>query len=192
MHGKINVQSDFGKGSLFIVQIPQKISYIQTRNDVKVQEVKLKSDIDYKNKKILIVDDNRLNIKVAKVALKSFPFIIDDCENGQECLNKIKQGNTYDIILMDIMMPVMSGLTTLQKLKEIEGFNTPVIALTADALSGSEEKYKKEGFNDYIAKPFNKDEIKEKIDKLLKQEKHDRWQNVPSFNIVGNGIEEIK
>ena len=65
-------------------------------------------------------------------------------------------------------MPEMSGETTLQNLKEIENFNTPVIALTADAMAGAKEKYEDEGFIDYIAKPFNREQIKEKIDKIFK------------------------
>lgn len=81
-------------------------------------------------------------------------------------LEKVKLKN-YDLILMDIMMPEMSGETTLSELKKLEGFKTPVIALTADAIAGAEEKYKQEGFIDYIAKPFTKDQIKEKLDKIL-------------------------
>ena len=69
---------------------------------------------------------------------------------------------------MDIMMPNMNGEVALTKLKEIPGFNTPVIALTADAIAGSQEKYINDGFNDYIAKPFNRDQIKEKLVKIFK------------------------
>ena len=74
----------------------------------------------------------------------------------------------YDVILMDIMMPVMSGETALNNLKQIPNFNIPVIALTADAVAGAKEKYISEGFRDYIAKPFSKDQIKEKLDVLFK------------------------
>ena len=96
-------------------------------------------------------------------------YIVDSCESGFKCIDKIKMGEQYDLILMDIMMPEMSGETTLEKLKEDPDFNIPVIALTADAVSGAKEKYLAEGFNDYIPKPFTKEEIKEKIDLLLKQ-----------------------
>ena len=96
------------------------------------------------NKKILIVDDNKLNIKVAKKALQDFNFEIDECYDGQECLQKIVNGNEYDLILMDIMMPN-----------------------TADAVSGAEEKYKSEGFADYIAKPFKKEQIQEKLETIF-------------------------
>ena len=83
------------------------------------------------------------------------------------CLEKIKSGSSYDIILMDIMMPEMSGEKVMEELKKIEGFKTPVIALTADAIQGAKEKYLEEGFIDYIAKPFTKDQIKGKLDKIL-------------------------
>ena len=191
MGGKINVQSQFGQGSIFMVQIPQKISMMADPNQtveinitspqsiinepkqeesvVKTESVQQstqpnKSTITYPNKKILIVDDNKLNIKVARKALDGYNFEIDECYDGQECLDKVVNGNEYDLILMDIMMPNMSGETAIAKLKEIPNFNIPIIALTADAVAGAREKYLSEGFIDYIAKPFKKEQIKEKLD----------------------------
>ncbi len=180
MGGKINVQSQFGKGSLFVVQIPQKISQMTNPNQIVetpikdqikveqqlVQEMSKVENIatEFSGKKILIVDDNKLNIKVARRALDGFNFEIDECYDGQECLNKVVKGNEYDLILMDIMMPNMSGETAIAKLKEKPNFNIPIIALTADAVVGAREKYLSEGFVDYIVKPFNKQQIKEKID----------------------------
>lgn len=180
MGGKINVQSQFGKGSLFVVQIPQKISQMTNPNQIVetlikdqikvgqqlVQEMSKVENIatEFSGKKILIVDDNKLNIKVARRALDGFNFEIDECYDGQECLNKVVKGNEYDLILMDIMMPNMSGETAIAKLKEKTNFNIPIIALTADAVVGAREKYLSEGFVDYIVKPFNKQQIKEKLD----------------------------
>lgn len=184
MGGKINVESRFGQGSIFMVNIPQKISKISApmtekeimdtasnlfgRKENNLQEETNISFEKYKGKKILVVDDNKLNIKVARRALQNFEFEIDEAEDGQVCLDKINAGNEYDLILMDIMMPNMSGEETIKKLKENKNFNTPVIALTADALSGAKEKYMQEGFVDYIAKPFSRDQIKEKLDKIFK------------------------
>ena len=171
MGGKINVQSQYGKGSIFVVNIPQKISKMVGQT-TKSEEVIVKNEINNngneEKKRLLIVDDNTLNIKVAKRALSTLNFDIEDVTSGQDCLDLIDAGNKFDLILMDIMMPEMSGETTLQHLKEKEGFNTPVIALTADAMAGAKEKYESEGFIDYIAKPFNREQIKEKIDKILK------------------------
>ena len=93
------------------------------------------------NKKILIVDDSKINIKVARKALQDFNFEIDECYDGQECLDKLPNGNEYDLILMDIMMPNMSGETAIARLKENPNFNIPTIALTADAVAGAREKY---------------------------------------------------
>lgn len=166
MGGKINVQSQFGAGSLFVVNLPQKINkLIGSLEESKVEE---DINVEYQNRSVLIVDDNKLNIKVAKKALKDFNLNLDECLNGEDCLNKINSGKKYDLILMDIMMPGLSGEETLAKLKEINGFNTPVIALTADAVSGSKEKYLGEGFTDYVAKPFNKSQIKQKLDAIFK------------------------
>ena len=167
MGGRINVQSNFGVGSMFMVRIPQKISKLENTENRIIEVKKENNNHEYNEKKILIVDDNNLNIKVATRALSNFNFVIDTATSGEECLNKVKE-TKYDLILMDIMMPNMSGETTLQKLKEINGFNTPVIALTADALAGAEARYKSEGFVDYLAKPFNKEQIKEKLDMIFK------------------------
>lgn len=194
MGGTINVESSFGKGSIFIVQIPQKIKSINkpfTEEDIADVGGYLLKNNNFSGKKILIVDDNKLNIKVAKRSLDGFGFIIDECFNGLECLNKIKAGEVYDIILMDIMMPVMSGETAIKELCNISNFSTPVIALTADALVGAEEKYRSIGFVDYISKPFTKEQIKSKLDKILSNNslkynpKIDRFAGVEPV-IIGN------
>lgn len=179
MNGVINVESNFGKGSIFMVQIPQKIDKVTkplTEQELlNTAELLIKGKVNISNKKILIVDDNKLNIKVARRSLEEFNLVIEECYNGKECLEKINSGEKYDLILMDIMMPEMSGETALAELKKQKDFNTPVIALTADAIAGAEEKYRQEGFIDYIAKPFTKDQIKIKLDKIFKkQEEQDQ------------------
>ena len=167
LNGTINVESEYGKGTKFNVIIPQKIG----NNTSKEEQVITNKIIDYSDKKILIVDDNKLNIKVAKRNIEDLNFKeIDECYNGLECLEKIKNGKKYDIILMDIMMPIMDGEQVLKELKNIKDFDTPIIALTADAIAGSDEKYKNEGFVDYVSKPFNKDTIKLKIDSIFEKD----------------------
>ncbi len=192
MGGKINVQSDFGKGSIFMVQIPQKISLNSNFVNQQVAPKIEKSQTNkYINKKILIVDDNKLNIKVARRALESFSLEIDECENGQDCINKIRKGNKYDLILMDIMMPVMSGESAFKILKAEPDFNTPVIALTADAVAGAEEKYINEGFTDYIAKPFSKEQIGKKLEKFFnKQAEKINWDEVPAVIIDSKSLKD--
>jgi signal transduction histidine kinase/ActR/RegA family two-component response regulator len=170
MGGKINVSSQFGVGSIFMVAIPQKISKIakpEGEDELSDTAKLAASGFDLGKRRILIVDDNNLNIKVATKALKDFNFDLDSCNSGQECLNRIKTGEHYDLILMDIMMPVMSGETTLHELQKSPAFTTPVIALTADAVAGAQEKYISAGFVDYIAKPFSRDQIKGKLEKIF-------------------------
>lgn len=218
MGGKINVQSEFGKGTLFVVTLPQKIGKqdidlsntqvlrlyntskmktvtsnveqsIPPDNAEETETLSEEANLALKNvagvetledeekesnsvdaKKILIVDDNKLNIKVARKAMSDLNYEIDEVYSGDECLEKIKE-KQYDVILMDIMMPGMSGDETLVKLKEDSNFNTPVIAVTADVEAGSETKYLNQGFTSYIGKPFTRDQIKEKLDKLFINDK---------------------
>ena len=169
MGGKINVQSQFGKGSIFMVQIPQTISMLSKPAETTVSATVTEDAVanEFSGKRLLVVDDNQLNIKVARRALKDFDFVIDECSDGLQCLEKVTNGNEYDVILMDIMMPNMNGETTLKHLKENPNFKIPTIALTADAITGAEERYREAGFDDYIAKPFTKAEIKEKLDKIF-------------------------
>ncbi|MBQ6135216.1 MAG: response regulator [Bacilli bacterium] len=174
MGGRINVESRFGQGSIFVVNIPQKIKQLENpltdTQVIHLNEIEKAQDTSvYGQKKILIVDDNKLNIKVARKALQDFNFEIEECYDGYGCLEKVKLGNEYDLILMDIMMPNMSGETAMEKLKENPSFNIPTIALTADAIAGAKEKYLSEGFVDYIAKPFSKAQIKEKLDMVFKK-----------------------
>ena len=203
MNGTINVQSTFGEGSIFIVNLPQKISkitdiYLETKNYNFYQKSTfvennenvevLSDDISQENKiKILIVDDNKLNVKVVFKLLTGLPYIIEECYSGQECLNKIKEGNHYDLILMDIMMPEKSGEDTLNELKNIPNFTTPVIALTADVVAGADEKYLNEGFSDYLGKPFKKEELTEKINKVLNNQTPIDWNDVPEVVISSQG-----
>jgi CheY-like chemotaxis protein len=173
MNGKFNVESTYGEGSKFTFSINQKIINLVEPELDKTQRLQL-DQINFDNdgygyKKVLIVDDNTLNIKVVRRILEQSDLVIDECYNGEECLDIIKENNDYDVILMDILMPVMSGEETLKRLKQIDGFNTPVIALTADVVEGAEQKYEQEGFVDYIAKPFSKIQIKKKLDIILKK-----------------------
>ncbi len=186
MGGSINLKSQFGKGTTFIIEIPQKINQNQSSPlTIESKEETYLNQTDFitidkrifQGKKILIVDDNKLNIKVAKKALQDFQLEIDEVSDGQSCLNKIVHGDEYDLILMDIMMPNMNGETTLKILKQNPNFRIPVIALTADALAGAKEKYTKEGFIDYIPKPFNRKEIQEKLEFIFKTTQHTNISN---------------
>ena len=158
MGGRIVVQSVYGKGSKFTIIIDQKIVSYEVQHQKETTESNTKA-VDIKGAKVLLVDDNALNIKVATTLLKKYNLNIDSCTNGLECLEKINNGNKYDIVLLDDMMPKMSGKETLAKLKQINGFNIPVIALTANAIEGMKEEYLNLGFNDYLSKPIEKKEL---------------------------------
>ena len=122
MGGKINVQSQYGLGSIFMVNVPQKISKMSKPYVDNMSKSDTSNNIDYINKKVLIVDDNKLNVKVARRVTDALNIKkVDECYNGSECLNMVASNNDYDIILMDIMMPVMNGEEALKKLKEIDG-----------------------------------------------------------------------
>ena len=163
MGGKITVISDYGKGSTF------KFVVIQDIVNVEIKEKSSNTiSFDYntfEGKKALIVDDSKLNLKVAENVLKNFLVTTESVTSGLECLSCVNS-KKYDIIFMDIMMPNMNGVEVLKKLRE-ENINTPVIALTADAIEGQEEKYMSEGFDGYISKPINKEKLNYVLNKYL-------------------------
>ena len=195
MGGAIKVESVYGEGSTFIFSVVQKIHMLEESDLSRTQRLKLQelnyAKEGYGYKKILIVDDNRLNIKVARRALEDFDLMIDECYNGKECIDVISKDTDYDVILMDIMMPGLSGEDTLKGLKEIEGFDIPVIALTADAEEGAQEKYRGMGFVDYIAKPFSKLQIERKLDKVFSQKDVvERTNNLNNGHKVVNSYDD--
>ena len=164
MGGNIVVQSKYESGSKFTVYLEQKI--VKMISDAKEVVVENTYQYDYSNKKILVVDDNKMNLKVAINVLKKYNIVPDTVLSGKECID-ILNNNNYDLILMDDMMPNMSGIDTLKELKKNKHFNTPVVVLTANAIAGMKEKYLKSGFDDYLAKPIEKDELNRILNKYL-------------------------
>lgn len=170
MNGTIVVQSIYGEGSKFTIALDQKIAKDVSLDDVCAKQAQKEIRIfDCSDKKILVVDDNRVNLKVAQRLLRDYNIQIDTCESGFECINKLSLGIKYDLIFMDDLMPKMSGVETLKKILEIPDFDIPVIALTANAISGMREKYMSDGFNDYLAKPIKKDELNVIMTKFLEK-----------------------
>ncbi len=163
MGGRIVVQSKYGVGSKFTIYLSQQIIEKESgmTSIIKPKDMVL----DLSDKKILIVDDNLLNIKVEEKLLSKYRAIVDVAQSGMECIQKIYNGQVYDMILMDDMMPQMSGVETFHKLKDNPNFNMTTIALTANAISGMKEKYLSEGFDGYLSKPVAKDDL----DKLLRE-----------------------
>ena len=169
MHGKIVVQSVYGKGSKFTVSIDQMI--VKNPTITTSEPVIASDEIKVNNKLVLVVDDNKINLKVAERLLGTYGITTECVESGFICINNLKNGKKYDLILMDDMMPKLSGVETLHKIKEqIPDFNIPTVALTANALTGMREKYLADGFNDYLAKPISKDELNRVINEYLNKE----------------------
>ena len=178
MKGEIGVYSELGKGSLFYVEIPQKVVSMEPigklNQEVNVEQTKVDKEKYHAPKaKILVVDDVRMNVRVIQSLLKRTKIQIDTATSGKECL-ALAAENTYDLILLDHMMPEMDGVETFQKLREdTTGLNyaTPVIALTANAIAGAKEEYKKLGFDDYLSKPMKGEELEEMIQTYLPEDK---------------------
>ncbi len=166
MGGEIVVQSVYGSGSKFTVGLTQKID--STDTVIRKRKNINKKDLDLKSKRILVVDDNKLNLKVASKIISAYNKpTIELINNGEEAIEKIKKGEKFDLILMDDMMPKLSGVETLKELKKIEDFKIPVVALTANAISGMREKYIADGFDDYLSKPISSSELEDILIKYL-------------------------
>lgn len=181
MGGKIFVQSNYGSGSKFTVTINQFIEedHQPEAKDLTVHTI-TKSLAD---KKILVVDDNTLNLKVAKKIIGNmYDVQIELLDSGFACLDKIKAGEKYDLILLDDMMPKMNGKETLKYLRAIPGFDIPTIVLTANALDGMREEYLKLGFDGYLAKPINKEELNNYITKYLGSQRNEKFP-VPELRV---------
>ena len=168
MGGKISFQSEYQRGTTFTVVIPQEI-VDKSKVDIKSLEAKklsIDSYFDGSKYKVLLVDDNLLNLKVAEKMLKKYGLNVTSVNSGLDCLN-ITKNNTYDLVLMDHMMPEMDGIHTLYNLKKrASGFDTPCVVLTANAIEGSKEMYLREGFVDYLSKPIDQVEL----DRILREQ----------------------
>lgn len=169
MHGEMVVQSIYGKGSKFTVCIDQKIVDI-TPKEVVIPKEEVSVKRNYKGKRILVVDDNKLNLKVAERLLKDYSVFIDEVSSGAAAIKRVEMGIPYNLILMDDMMPEMSGSETLLKLKEKEDFKIKTVVLTANAIAGMKEKYLSIGFDDYLSKPIQRNELERVLDEYLKEE----------------------
>ena len=168
MNGDIQVKSKYGEGSTFTIVLEQKIIKLE---EEKVEEEKPSEIIAFNaaGSKVLVVDDNKINLKVAQRLLKEYNITVETANSGSESIDYILDGKKYDLIFMDIMMPKMNGMETLENLKNIVGFDMPVVALTADVISGMEEKYISKGFDDCLAKPIVEEELYYMLKKFLKE-----------------------
>ena len=172
MGGKIWFESEYEVGTTFYVEIKQKIINNTALGDI-TEPIKNDKEINYldcSKYNVLIVDDNKLNIKVASRILGKYNFNIDTANGGKECIYKVKEGNHYDIIFLDHMMPEMDGIQTIHILKKLDGYDMPpIVALTANAITGMKEMYLKEGFDEYLSKPININDLNKIIYKYFEK-----------------------
>ena len=170
--GKIWFTSDYGVGTTFYLDISQKIAGNSLFGTFNIEETvdSNKSYLDCSNYRALIVDDNKLNLKVAEKLLNKYKFKIDTLITGKECINNIKKGEKYDIIFLDHMMPELDGIEVLHVLRKLDGYDLPpIIVLTANAITGMKEMYINEGFDDYMSKPINISELDKLINKYFRK-----------------------
>ncbi len=140
--GKIWFESTYRVGSTFYIEVAQKIVDATPLQNAKNVVISTSEKIDCSAYKVLIVDDNLLNIKVAKRLLEKYNFNVDSVTNGKDCIDKIKNEEKFDAIFMDHMMPEMDGIETLHVLQKLDGYTLPpIIALTANAIAGMKEMY---------------------------------------------------
>ena len=159
MGGEITVESTYGVGSKFTFTIIQRISVRKEKSVVskpgsKDRDEKLRAN----NAKVLIVDDNAVNLKVAQGLLKTFNLTVDTCKSGRECLELMKKNKDYDLVFLDHMMPELDGIETLNLIRaDSDEYmkNVPVVALTANVMNGVRDMFISEGFNDYVPKPID-------------------------------------
>lgn len=178
MGGRIEVESTYGKGFSFTVFIPQKVVDAQPIGKQNFSQTSVSARVVYKPKlyaphtRVLVVDDMPMNLAVFKGLLKKSDIQIDTAENGEECLEKIVE-KEYHMIFLDHLMPELDGIETRAKMNELtdnKNKNTPVIMLTANALSGAKEEYLQVGFDDYLSKPMDCKQLEEMIMRYLPED----------------------
>ncbi|MDD6812090.1 MAG: ATP-binding protein [Lachnospiraceae bacterium] len=187
MGGTISLESEYGKGSTFSVELPQDIVSEQPMGEFNVNSRNTMESAKSSHKifrapkaHILVVDDVPMNLKVIRNLLKETGIQIDTAESGKQCLEMIKE-RKYDMIFVDHMMPEMDGVETLYAMKmeaRNQNIDTPVIMLTANAIMGAKEEYLQEGFSGYLSKPVREQELEKTLleylpDELIEKEDAD-------------------
>ena len=172
MNGEIHVESVYRQGSTFTFKVPQRVvdetpcgKFILDEKKTEVDIASEYGDFRAPGAKVLIVDDNLVNRKVAAGLMKPFHMQVDTAKSGKEAIELVQQ-KEYHLIFMDHMMPDMDGVETTHMIRNMDGEyynNVPIIALTANAISGVREMFLAEGMNDFIAKPIDIKELSEKI-----------------------------
>mgnify|MGYP002701775913 FL=1 len=196
MQGTIQVESVYGEGTTFTIEIPQKIVDNRPLSEVPAVE-KQKEEIlnrfTVKDCRVLVVDDNRVNRKVAATFLKTYGLEIDEAESGVAAIALVHK-TLYDIIFMDHMMPEMDGIETVQRIRSQCGDNGKkpiIIALTANAMEGVREIFLNNGFQDFITKPLDRQSLHTVLLKWISEEKRIKEEtSIEADNIAENDTVE--
>lgn len=169
MEGNLEVESTYQEGTTMIVTLDQKI--ISEKQVERINGKKEVKPFSAKGKRVLVVDDNKLNLKVASKLLMPYDLEVVEVNSGRECLDLLDKDSDFDLILMDDLMPEMSGTETLdilKKIQRVDGYYIPVVVVTANVISGQREKYLEMGFEDYLSKPIERYELDRILKKYLK------------------------
>lgn len=169
MQGRIDVKSRLGHGSVFSVEIPQKVhnkTPLHNRTITAKEETAGEGSFIAPGGNVLVVDDSGENLLVVKSLLSRTLLRVDTAISGKECIEAVTK-KRYHVILMDYMMPDMDGIDTLRNLKEIPGFDTPVVALTANVVAGVKQTLLNAGFMGYLSKPVMWKDLEETLMGLL-------------------------
>jgi PAS domain S-box-containing protein len=205
MNGEISVESEPGKGSLFTVRLPQRIVDGGVLGETMVTNLKqfrlgkmsqmkkapqvVREYMPYG--KVLIVDDVETNLYVAKGLMSPYGLSIDTAESGYETIEKIRNGAVYDIVFMDHFMPKMDGIEAAKIMRSM-GYAQPIVALTANALTGQAQMYSANGFDGFVSKPIDIYQLNAVLNKMVRDRHHDdalevkrRYKNNPNEYSVG-------
>lgn len=175
---RLQVESTYGKGSKFYFELDQKIVDDTPIGDFQSRVHQIAENYNYSaglcapDAKILVVDDNAVNRRVLRNLLKETRIQVTEAGGGAECLELVRKEH-FDLIFLDHMMPEMDGVETLRRMKELSDYpclNTPVIVLTANAVSGAKERYLAEGFDDFLSKPVVPEKLENMVKNMLPEE----------------------
>lgn len=189
MDSKLEVKSEYGVGSTFSFTVKQgivsneKIGELEERIKKQTRSYEYNKSFTAEGATVLVVDDNAMNIKVLRSILEDTKMTIHEAKSGEECLRKTLF-TKYDLILLDDMMPGMTGSETLQKLRELQdntNVNTPVVCLTANAVKGAKERYLSQGFNGYLSKSVSPQKLEKTLEDMLPEDKV----------VITAGVEEV-
>lgn len=179
MGSGLQVESVYGEGSVFSFTLEQKIMSHEPVGDLEQRIRNQAASYSYhamftaSEAHLLVVDDNAVNRRVFVQLLKATQIQIDEASGGEECLEMVKK-KAYDLIFLDHMMPDLDGIAVLHKMREWESYpcqSTPVVALTANAVTGAREMYLNEGFQNFLSKPVNPEKMEKMIMELLPEGK---------------------